>query len=117
MTTRLFHLDDFGRRRSINVRIPGHSLFAIREDDEIYVYRNQCPHLGIELEWMENQFIDVNGLHIQCSTHGALFEIKNGFCVSGPCLGDSLEAIIVSIEPDGSVVTSQITPTEQGSAD
>lgn len=76
----------------------GHSCFAVRHDDQIYVYRNRCPHLGVELEWVEDQFLDADGALIQCATHGALFLIDNGHCVGGPCLGESLQAMTFVIE-------------------
>lgn len=74
------------------------SCFAVRYNGEIYLYRNSCPHLGIELEWVPDQFLDADGALIQCSTHGALFLIENGNCVAGPCLGEQLEAIPFSLE-------------------
>ena len=41
--------------------------------------------------------------HILCATHGAEFRIEDGFCVLGPCRGQSLEPISVSVR-DGDVV-------------
>ena len=69
------------------------SLFVVRQQERCFVYRNSCPHLGIELEWMPDQFLDPPRHFIQCSTHGALFLIESGECDSGPCLGDFLERI------------------------
>ena len=69
------------------------SCFAVKRDDQVYVYRNRCPHLGVELEWVEDQFLDMDGALIQCATHGALFLIESGHCVGGPCLGENLQAM------------------------
>ena len=30
---------------------------------------------------------------IQCSKHGALFRMEDGFCVEGPCEGESLKKL------------------------
>ncbi|WP_119393375.1 Rieske (2Fe-2S) protein [Salinibius halmophilus] len=68
-------------------------IFAVRRGGQLYVYQNECPHLGVNLEFQENQFLDSQGAHIICSTHGALFEIATGECIFGPCSGDYLEAI------------------------
>lgn len=68
-------------------------VFAVNYGGKIYVYRNNCPHLGIPLEWVENQFLDSSGSMIQCANHGALFVINSGQCVSGPCTGRSLQII------------------------
>ncbi len=80
------------------------SCFVVKNhDDEIFVYANSCPHLGVELEWVADQFLDSDGELIQCSTHGALFLIDSGRCVSGPCLGQYLEPIPFSIK-NGAIV-------------
>ena len=41
----------------------------------------------------EDRFLDPDGSLIQCSTHGALFEIESGRCIAGPCKGQYLQAI------------------------
>jgi nitrite reductase/ring-hydroxylating ferredoxin subunit len=73
------------------------ALFALKRDGQIFVYRNSCPHLGVELNWLEDQFLDTEGILIQCATHGALFVVETGACVAGPCRGKSLEAIPFSL--------------------
>ncbi len=80
------------------------SCFVVKNhDDEIYVYVNSCPHLGVELEWVADQFLDGEGQLIQCSTHGALFLVDSGECVAGPCLGQSLKPIPFSLQ-DGNII-------------
>ncbi len=68
-------------------------VFAVNYCGKVYVYRNSCPHLGIPLEWVENEFLDSSSSMIQCANHGALFVINSGQCVSGPCIGRSLQII------------------------
>lgn len=89
----LCNVEDIAHESSKGFQINGFSLFAVRRDGVIYVYRNRCPHLGIELEWNEDQFLDSDGALIQCATHGALFIIESGECVAGPCRGESLTPI------------------------
>ncbi len=67
-------------------------LFAVKKDGRLFAYENRCPHLGTPLEWEEDRFLDADGALIQCSTHGALFTIEEGYCVAGPCRGKSLRA-------------------------
>src|SRR5258705_313796 len=43
-----------------------------------------------------------DGRHFQCSTHGARFRIADGYCVAGPCQGERLAAVAVTVE-DGVV--------------
>ena len=67
--------------------------FLVYYENTVYSYLNSCPHTGINLEWMPNQFLDTTNNFIQCSTHGALFNIENGVCLRGPCVGDQLQII------------------------
>lgn len=73
--------------------IDGEKLFAVRKDGQVFAYRNRCPHKGIPLEWLPDQFLDHSASLIQCATHGALFLIDSGECVAGPCAGQSLHAL------------------------
>lgn len=75
-----------------------HALFAVRRGDQVYVYRNLCPHRGIRLEWQPDQFLDYERQYIQCATHGALFTIDRGECIAGPCPGEMLEAVACQVE-------------------
>ena len=73
-------------------------IFVVKHDGQLFAYVNQCPHLGINLEWLEDQFLDVEKQFIHCSTHGALFMIDSGECVSGPCQGEFLQPIEIKQE-------------------
>ncbi|WP_286221755.1 Rieske (2Fe-2S) protein [Marinobacter apostichopi] len=72
--------------------------FLLLHDGQPQAYVNQCPHLGIELNWMPGKFMDADNLFIQCSTHGALFKPGTGECIAGPCQGDALTALDLRIE-------------------
>lgn len=78
-------------------------LFAIRRGETVHAYVNACPHVGVPLDWAPDQFLTRDGAQIVCSTHGALFAIETGRCTSGPCEGDALEAVPVTIE-DGRIL-------------
>ncbi len=102
----VFHVNDIDDESSKGFEAGDESYLAVKKDGEIYVYRNKCPHLGIELNWQEDQFLDMDGALIQCSTHGALFLIEDGECVSGPCLGERLESIPFDIIDEDIVLSS-----------
>ncbi len=70
----------------------------VKRNNSFYLYRNICPHLGTPLEWQENQFLDPDGELLQCASHGALFLIESGECLSGPCAGDRLISAAHEIE-------------------
>lgn len=91
--TLLCNINDIDDESSKGFVIGDNSFFAVKKDGQIFIYRNKCPHLGVELNWLEDQFLDVEGAMIHCTTHGALFLIEDGACVAGPCLGESLQAI------------------------
>lgn len=69
--------------------------FIVKSNGQLYAYRNQCPHAGVNLEWQPNQFLDASEEYIQCATHGAKFRIEDGLCIYGPCQGQSLIAMTV----------------------
>lgn len=77
-----------------------HDLIVVRRGGTAFVYRNSCPHIGAPLDFAPGRFLSLDKMHILCSTHGAMFRIEDGLCVSGPCLGDSLEPVVVTVEDE-----------------
>lgn len=73
---------------------------AVRLHNDIFCYHNICPHTGVNLDWVPDQFLDITGELIQCATHGALFRIEDGYCISGPCAGQNLIPLKVKVEGD-----------------
>ena len=95
---KLCHINDITEGSARGFDLHGEKYFAVKRDTQLFVYKNACPHLGIPLEWHEDGFLDSDGELIQCATHGALFVIETGECVSGPCLGDRLSPAKISLE-------------------
>jgi len=62
-----------------------------------YAYVNRCPHVGIGLDWVDNQFFSVDHRYLMCANHGAVFEPPTGECVWGPCAGLSLQRLPLEI--------------------
>ena len=102
-----------GVRFTLSTSSPG---FAIRHCGTVHAYVNRCPHAGTELDWQEGEFRDETGYYLICSTHGALFEPGNGFCVAGPCRGASLEPLAVR-ERDGQVILGAARANDEPEAD
>lgn len=86
-------------------------FFVVKRDNNIYLYRNSCPHLGTPLEWEEDKFLDADGAMIICSTHGALFEIETGRCLAGPCKGQYLQAVDYVLD-NGLLMIEQLHPSQ-----
>lgn len=79
-------------------------LFAVRRGDAVWVYVNACPHIGLPLEPVPDRFLDRLGQRIVCSAHGARFRVEDGLCLSGPCLGEALEAVPARVEGGAVIV-------------
>jgi nitrite reductase/ring-hydroxylating ferredoxin subunit len=71
--------------------------FIVRRGEQVWAYLNRCPHAGHPLDWLPDRFLDAEESLIQCGSHGALFEIDSGYCLAGPCAGQSLVPIAVRV--------------------
>ncbi|MEX0964717.1 MAG: Rieske (2Fe-2S) protein [Pseudohongiellaceae bacterium] len=89
----LISVSDIEEGTSKAIELNNLYMFAVKKDDQLFLYWNRCPHLGTPLEWEEDRFLDADGALIICSTHGALFQIDGGRCLAGPCKGKHLQAI------------------------
>ncbi|MFT4587768.1 MAG: nitrite reductase/ring-hydroxylating ferredoxin subunit [Candidatus Binatia bacterium] len=76
--------------------------FLARFGGKIVAYENLCRHLPLTLDYDDNRFFDSEGKFIICQTHGAMYHPANGRCIEGPCGGESLYPIEISLE-DGVV--------------
>jgi nitrite reductase/ring-hydroxylating ferredoxin subunit len=79
--------------------------FLVRRDGRFFAYRNECRHIPMTMDWVENRFLSRDRCYIQCATHGALYEIDTGLCVSGPPAGERLRRLDVEVRGDDVVVT------------
>lgn len=86
----MFPLDQIPENGSKGFDWQGTRFLVVRLNSQLYLYENRCPHLGIPLEFLPDQFLDREKRFIVCANHGALFEISSGYCVSGPCGGQTL---------------------------
>ncbi len=101
MTTALCRLDELEvfDARGFVLGEPGarRKLFVVRDEGGVYGYQNACPHSRGPLEWVEHQFLSLDRSHIQCTQHGALFQLDDGHCVYGPSVGESLTPVAVAV--------------------
>ncbi len=77
-------------------------ILVARKGDRVFAYRNSCPHIGVPLEMDPDDFMSLDGLHLMCSTHGAQFRVEDGMCVMGPCKGQPLRPVPISVT-DGQI--------------
>ncbi|WP_093993629.1 Rieske (2Fe-2S) protein [Flavimaricola marinus] len=75
----------------------------VRRGGQVFGYINNCPHYDrAPLGWKKDEFLNGSRDRIMCSAHGALFRIEDGECVIGPCLGQSLQSLPLTVD-DGQV--------------
>ena len=91
-------LDEIANDECRSLSFKGADYFVVRKEQGIFVFENRCPHLGTSLEFVPNQFLNIDKSLVQCSMHGALFTIDDGLCISGPCEGQQLTLKPVKIE-------------------
>jgi nitrite reductase/ring-hydroxylating ferredoxin subunit len=73
------------------------ALFVVHRNGGFFAYVKRCPHTGAPLEWTPHQFLDLDNSFIQCAMHGALFRPEDGYCLRGPCVGRSLQALELAV--------------------
>ena len=72
--------------------------FVVRKGKQVFAYQNYCMHVGHPLNWQPDSFLTADGSQIVCASHGAIYEIDSGVCVSGPCPGRVLRAVVVEVK-------------------
>jgi nitrite reductase/ring-hydroxylating ferredoxin subunit len=71
------------------------SLILLNDEHGVRAFENVCPHAGRRLDWAPGKFLLHEG-DLVCAHHGARFELREGRCLGGPCLGQSLRRLPVS---------------------
>lgn len=87
----------------LTVMIDGESESIIVQcgaDVPVRAWRNVCPHEGRRLNYAPGKFL-IDKQNLVCAAHGASFRLADGFCVSGPCRGESLQPVAVEQLPSG----------------
>lgn len=97
MATILCPADTIAENAGRGFELEGRRILVVRRGGTLYAYENACPHAGVALEWVPDEFFDEEGRYLQCSMHGATFRPEDGYCVSGPCQGDSLTPVVIEV--------------------
>ena len=74
------------------------NIFLVRKGGKIFAFLNWCPHNQVLIDQIPNKFFNAEKTYIQCSKHGALFQIEDGLCVEGPCEGEYLKSLNIEVE-------------------
>lgn len=88
------------------VRLPQFELIVAREGDEVYGYENECKHLGVGLNLLDDDEVETKDHHMLCEFHWATYRFSDGYCVAGPCQGESLNAVPLAVRGARVVIAS-----------
>jgi nitrite reductase/ring-hydroxylating ferredoxin subunit len=108
---RLCHSDELAIGQARGFQVGKSRVIVVRTArDSVRAYLNRCPHLGVPLNWTDDDFMDSDGSLIRCSTHGALFEPDSGLCLVGPCRGEHLWQLDCQLQDDQIVIDPDELP-------
>lgn len=80
-------------------------VILLRKNGVLHAWLDACPHYssGTPMAWKTDAYLNGGGTHVACHSHGALFEMDTGKCVLGPCLGQSLTRVKITVTEEDSV--------------
>ena len=102
----LCHLDELpdGGARGFDPQCRGQdSLLVVRQGRRLYGYADACPHHGTPMAWRKDAYLNAARDRIVCAAHGAQFEVSTGRCTLGPCLGEALTLVPLTLDEHGGV--------------
>lgn len=102
-------LNDLPEGKSKRVVIDNVAIALFHIDQGFFAIEDSCSHQGASLA-----FGSLEGCHIACPRHGALFDIRNGNVVSLPALR-GVKSYPVKIE-NGTLFISSIPNSEESPA-
>ncbi|RJF95677.1 Rieske (2Fe-2S) protein [Noviherbaspirillum saxi] len=98
---RLDELPDGDSRGFDPLRQGRDAVLVVRQGARVHAYLDACPHHGgTPMAWRKDAYLNGDRDRIVCSAHGAQFDIATGLCTLGPCLGQSLQPVAVTITQD-----------------
>lgn len=88
------------------------TVLVVRRGQQLHAYADSCPHHDTPMAWRKDQYLNAARDRIVCAAHGALFDIATGRCVLGPCLGDALTPVPLTLQANGEIHIADATPKE-----
>ncbi|MFH1797599.1 MAG: Rieske 2Fe-2S domain-containing protein [Pseudomonadota bacterium] len=103
----LCRLDDLaeGEARGFEVAGLNRKVILVRRRAKVFAWRDACPHYpaGTPMAWKTDAYLTGDRSRLTCHAHGAQFDIETGECVSGPCLGQLLTPVPVTLSQSGGI--------------
>ena len=88
------------------------SVLVVRQGPQLFAYADACPHHNTPMAWRKDQYLNAAGDRIVCAAHGALFDIPSGRCTLGPCLGEALTPVPLTLQANGEIHIADATYQE-----
>ena len=79
----LFALDEIDAGTARKIVLEGREIALVRIEDDVYALGDTCSHADVSLS---EGFVEEDECAIECSRHGALFDLKTGEPLSLPAL-------------------------------
>lgn len=81
-------------------------VILVRRNGRLFGWLDACPHYpgGTPMAWRSDAYLNGEGTHLACHSHGALFDLETGECVLGPCLGQGLTRVELTVTEGGDVL-------------
>jgi nitrite reductase/ring-hydroxylating ferredoxin subunit len=95
--------DEIARGRFVRVGAGPAGALVGRVGGEWRAYANVCRHRAVPLDLGASSPMSDDGRYLLCHQHGALYRREDGRCASGPCAGESLAALRVTEDGDGTL--------------
>lgn len=82
-----------------------HKIIVLRRNGIFHGWLDACPHYspGTPMAWKSDAYLNGDGTHLACHSHGALFDMETGECVLGPCIGQALTRIELRVSDEGEI--------------
>ena len=75
----------------------GVEIVIVREGERVYGYINECAHMAVPLNLLDDYGVETVRHRMVCDHHHASFRFTDGYCVEGPCEGESLTAVPLAV--------------------
>jgi nitrite reductase/ring-hydroxylating ferredoxin subunit len=72
-------------------------VIVVRTGERVWGYVNECKHMPLPLNLLDDHAVETAKHHMLCDHHCAAFRFSDGYCVEGPCEGQSLDAVPLAI--------------------
>ena len=107
--TRLCHADEVGEGQARGFAMSPaarRKVILTRRNGRLFGWLDACPHYpgGTPMAWRSDAYLNGEGTHLACHSHGALFDVETGECVLGPCLGQRLARVELTVTEEGDVL-------------